>query len=113
MIISSFNRLGDGTLQIKVDGHAGQNEFGVDIVCSAASILVYTLAQIATDLTTENKIKGMLLSIDSGHAEITFKPKKTYIKEIMTKVCVAQTGFELLAHNFPEYVAVKTFDQDE
>ena len=45
MIKASFTRTEDKTFLFKIDGHAGQNDKGHDIVCSAASILAYTLAQ--------------------------------------------------------------------
>ena len=48
MITVTLNRKAE-TLSLCVTGHAGFASMGQDIVCAAASILVYTAAELALD----------------------------------------------------------------
>ena len=60
------------TMMVKVTGHAGQAEKGQDIVCSAVSILFYTLAQAVT--TSRDALEDEpLIIINDG--EISFGKK--------------------------------------
>ena len=85
-----------GSITLKVEGHAGAAAKGEDIVCAAASILSYTLAQTLSFMHSEGKLqKKPNIKFDGdGTATIT-----------------AQVGYHLLAHNFPQYVAVDTFGE--
>ena len=40
-----FTNKDSGSITLKLSGHAGQAEHDKDIVCAAASILAYTVAQ--------------------------------------------------------------------
>ena len=69
-----------------VDGHAGFDELGKDIVCSAVSILVYTAAHY-----------GWMES-EPGHAVVRTTPEA---KEF------AMTGFRMLAEHYPDNVRLE------
>lgn len=113
MIQARFEKSEDGkTIILTVKGHSEQAEMGRDIVCSAASILAYTVAQMVTTMREEGKLKkNPHIRMDSGDATITCKPNKHYFDEAMLVYSVAQTGYELLAHTYPEYVRVIKFGE--
>lgn len=88
-------------------GHADYAELGSDIVCSAISTLIYTLAQNVKDMERLEWLKKRaVLKLDDGDTKITCKPRverRNAAKLIFT--CI-QRGMELLAANYPEYVGI-------
>lgn len=113
MIQVRFEKSEDGkTLILTLKGHSGQAEMGQDIVCSAASILAYTVAQMVKDMQEGGKLKKKPhIRMESGDATITCKPTKQYFGEAMHTYRVAQTGYELLAHTYRDYVRVIKFGE--
>lgn len=113
MIQVRFEKSEDGkTIILTLKGHSEQAEMGQDIVCSAASILAYTVAQMVTTMREEGKLKkNPHIRMDSGDATITCKPTKQYFNEALLTYRVAQTGYDLLAHTYPEYVRVTKFGE--
>lgn len=111
MIQVKFEHSEDGkTLILTVKGHAGQAEVGQDIVCAAASILSYTVAQVVMTMREQGKLKKKPhLRMDSGDAVITCKPTKPYYAEALHTYSVAQVGYDLLQHNYPQYVQLIKF----
>ncbi len=110
MITASFNKYVD-TREIHhiVKGHAGQADIGKDIICSAASILTQTLAQIVYD--HKHKLVGKpIIKLESGYSLIhcICKDRQTFY-DMVQAVEFAEKGYELLAHNHPQYVELKSF----
>ena len=100
---------------LHVKGHAGQNPPGNDIVCASASILAYTLAQNIKMSEELGHLKySPKIKLKEGDSIITCRAKddETYA-EVLHTFLVIQTGYQLLAHNYPQYVAVDMFGQDE
>ena len=111
MIEVVFNEQ-DGVMSLEVKGHAGAAESGQDIVCSAASILGYTVAQIANDIySTDGFEEPPVIKLDHGDALIQCKPKKDASEVIRHTLFVAQTGYELLAYNYPQYISLTKFGE--
>ena len=48
----------NGKISLTIEGHADQAEYGKDIVCSACSILAYTVAQFVKDAEYRCKDEG-------------------------------------------------------
>jgi len=98
-----------------VTGHSCYAEKGKDIVCSAATILAYTLAQ---NIKVAN-MRGLLKSepkikIEDGHIVINCRAKTDgAYAEVLHTYLVIQTGYQLLAHNYPKYVSVEMFGNAE
>lgn len=93
---------------VEMEGHAGQNVKGKDIVCASASILAYTLAQMVINMHHQGKLKeAPTVEISSGKARISCKPKRKYRVEAEQTYLVIQTGYELLSHNHPQYVVIR------
>ena len=102
-------------LRLTVEGHAGSADTGHDLVCASASILAYTVAQIVRAMEHHGDLEGEpLVSLDSGDATILFRCKNDDIyAEAKHTFFVAKTGYSLLAHNFPQYVELKSVGEGE
>ena len=99
---------------MRVEGHAGQNDKGKDIVCSAASILTYTVAQYLKYVHNRGGLKKKPhITIDDGEAVIIAKPPEEYEGEVLNAFFVAEVGYSLLAENYPQYVEIKMFGEAE
>ena len=97
------------TIGLRVIGHAGYAEIGKDIVCSSASILAYTVAQIVMEagkrkhLTAPPKIR-----LDAGDTLVVCEPKRKWLDAMRGAYYFAKIGYELLAHNYPQNVELIT-----
>ena len=94
------------TLQVR--GHSGRSKIGDDIVCSAVSILTYTVAQIFTAMDRGGDFKKpAVIRLESGDAEISAVciDDDSY-GEAARVMLYAVTGYRLLATNYPEYVSI-------
>lgn len=110
MIHISFGELENGTLVLAMDGHSGAAEPGEDLICAAATILAYTLAQNVQDAYLNKMLRRKpKIALKQGEATITAKPLKDYRTEVYHAFFVVQRGFEVLAGNYPENVKVETF----
>lgn len=112
MIQVSFTRTEDKTFLFKVDGHAGQDNSGHDIVCSAASILAYTLAQTTRYIEEQDGFElKPIIQLNEGKAIVLVRPKEKYEGEVMQSFFTIEVGYSLLAQNYPQYVELKQFGQ--
>ncbi len=98
-------------IRLIVKGHAGQAERGKDLVCSAVSILTYTIAENVRRLCKRH-IGYISLEEGESEADIFFNSDNEY-KEIGGKIEAVATGFELLAESYPEYVAFNATGKGE
>lgn len=97
-----------GRLSLKVKGHAGQAEIGKDIVCASASILAYTVAQVVSNIESKGGLKKPpTIKLRKGGTVITCHPTEEYMNELAHTYYVAEVGYSLLAHNYPQYVDFK------
>lgn len=95
--------------ELKVEGHAGQAEHGHDIVCSAVSILFYTLAENLSR-SEEMLKKHPIINIEDGNGYIKCRPKKEYIGNIALIYRTVLVGLELLTGQYPEYINFKVME---
>ena len=102
-------------VSLHVKGHAGANAPGHDIVCASASILAYTLAQNIKMSEERGHLKyEPKLKLKEGDFTISCRAKdEEAYSELLHTFLVIQTGYVLLAHNYPQYVAVETFGEAE
>ena len=100
----------DGEFTLELTGHAGQAEPGRDIVCAATSILTYTVEQNILNMWDQGCLKKNPFSLLScGNGVIICNPKDDYVRDVENLYNFAQTGYKLLAENFPQYVELTTF----
>lgn len=94
------------SLCLTVQGHAGQADIGHDIVCASASILAYTVAQIVKTMEHRGDLDGKpIVALESGDAVISCKCRSNDLyAEAAYAFFVAQVGYSLLMHNFPQFV---------
>ena len=101
-----------GTIALKVKGHAGQAGKGNDIVCSAVSILTYTVAQYLKYVYKQGGLqKKPNIKLNDGDALIVAKPTEEYEGEVLNAFFVAEVGYSLLAHNYPQFVELNMFGE--
>lgn len=87
-------------VRLEVSGHAGQAEPGKDIVCSAVSILTYTLAHSIKDIVPTSSIN---MSHGDAIIEAECKDMRSFVKAL-NALRVITKGYTLLARQYPEYV---------
>ena len=109
-----FTNKESGSITLKLTGHAGQAENGKDIVCAAASILAYTVAQTLQFMYEEGNLKKKPhIKLEEGDTIIVAKPNDDTYAETLHTFFVAQVGYHLLAHNYPQYVTLSSFGEAE
>ena len=109
-----FTNKESGSITLKLTGHAGQAKKGEDIVCSAASILAYTVAQAIQFMYEQGDLqKKPHIKLAEGDTVIVAKPKADSYAEALHTFFVAQVGYHLLAHNYPQYVTLVSFGESE
>jgi uncharacterized protein YsxB (DUF464 family) len=112
MIKATFEKEEGQYLSLTIEGHAGQAEKGNDIVCSAASILAYTLAQTITQMDKQEWLKKKPhINLKEGNGLITCIPNEGYFDECLMAFFVAEVGYSLLANNYPQYVEIIPFGE--
>ena len=90
--------------KIDIEGHAGYGAYGTDIVCAAASMLFYTLAQTLN----ARSVDGFKVS-ESGDETIRRVECAPSADEREAVSVVYETimhGFTALASSYPEYVSL-------
>lgn len=101
--IKAIQRKDTQRIRLEVKGHAGQAERGQDIVCSAVSILIYTVAQIVRLMEAEGSCtEPPTVKLDSG--DTTIDATSHDFKTLERMLFFAKTGFSLLQATYPEYV---------
>ena len=91
------------TLELEIQGHAGQGKKGEDIVCSAISTLFYTLGQALID--SEEMLEDKLTFKDEdGNGYLTCKPKEKYKGNIVRSYWTILEGIRLVAENYKKNV---------
>ena len=86
---------------LTVEGHALSAEKGKDLVCAAASILVYTLANFVSNIGFDT---DKVIKLEEGDAEVSCKVESEHdmaVALVFDSICA---GFDILAQKYPEYV---------
>lgn len=92
---------------LRVQGHAGAAPKGADLVCSAVSILIYTAAQCALELYTDEKLQQWpLLELESGSSQVAADARQGKTETVQRVFDTVMTGFYLLANQYPQFVTV-------
>lgn len=91
-------------LTLSVSGHAGMEEKGKDIVCSAVSILFYTLIGSLMNAEEAFDEGDITYRYEDGDGYISCKPKKGWENTVKVIYQTVLIGMELIAENYPEYV---------
>jgi uncharacterized protein YsxB (DUF464 family) len=88
-----------------VEGHAGMDDIGKDIVCSAVSTLTYTLAKAVESMYERDELnEEITVTLENGKAEISISPRFAFRNEarlIFDTIC---DGYEMIARDYPQHV---------
>lgn len=104
----------DNKLTLRLEGHAGQADIGHDIVCASCSILAYTVAQIIKVAEAQGDLKtAPVIKLESGDGIVSCEPKEEAVEGIKTAYMYAEVGYNLLAHNYPQFVVLNPFGTAE
>lgn len=110
MIRLQFQQAENGSLHFRAEGHAASAPKGEDLVCAAATMLTYTLAQTVQFLWEEGKLKRKpRLSLEDGKAHIIATPTGEGYAETLHAFFVVQCGAHVLSHNYPAFVTLEHF----
>jgi len=109
MITAKFyQKPGNGSIHMTLKGHAEAAPKGEDLICAAATMLVYTLAQAVQFLHEQGKLKKKpKLLIRDGEATIIATPTEEAYAEALHAYWVAQCGIHVLQHNYPKNVKLE------
>ena len=86
-------------------GHTEYASYGKDVLCSAISVLCYTLGAYLSRASTEGKICSYQSSFAPGEVHLSFELCDSYPHNIALHVVNAiLDGFALLEESFPDYI---------
>lgn len=116
MVVARFTK-DDSRRQVSlhVKGHAEATHDGKDWICAAASILYYTLAQNVKMEEARGTAKpNPTVKLKKGDAIITCRANNDAgYDELIFLYSAIQSGYAVLAHNYPANVAVIMFGEPE
>ena len=91
--------------RITIQGHAGQDELGKDIVCAAASILLYSMAETLQGYT--HIMRDLNIDIQYGMATAEVFPATGHEETCTAILDTVWNGYCHLAQTYPDYVRVE------
>lgn len=92
--------------KVKIDGHADFDEEGKDIVCSAISVLFFSMCQTFDSMKEKGCFKVCKLSWDKGAGLIKINPKPEYRQHVAIIFMTICNGFDIVATEYPDYVTL-------
>ena len=103
-----YQKPSNGSIHMTLKGHANAAPKGEDLVCSAATMLAYTVAQAVQFMDEQGKLqKRPKIHIVEGDAVIIATPTEDAYAEALHTFWVAQCGVHVLAHNYPQHVTLE------
>ena len=110
LTVRFYQKPSNGSIHMTIKGHAESAPKGEDLICSAATMLAYMVAQ-AVQFMYENEQLKMKpkLDIEDGEAVIIATPTKEAYAEALHTFWVAQCGAHVLSHNYPSHVKLDHF----
>lgn len=98
----------NGEYRLTIKGHANAAPKGADLICAAATVSAYQLAQIANEMFDRGALQEKpTAQIREGKAKVRLTPMPDAVSETMHTLYVVCTGLRILAANYPTHV---TFD---
>lgn len=91
---------------LHIEGHAGYAERGKDIICSASSILMYTLEE-----TLDRYEKLGMCKVNKtyypGYVHLNAEPIGASDGVVLEAFNIINRGYEILECQYPDYVSLK------
>ena len=108
MIQAKFFCGGDGSLHMRLSGHAGAGPKGQDLVCAGVSALAETLGRAVERLYEQRILRRCpKVELAEGSAEIIAVPKAWFRRETAMVFWTVQNGIAELAASFPGNVQLE------
>ena len=99
------------TLEMEMQGHAETAPKGQDLVCAAATMLAYTLAQSVQFLYEQGQfLEKPSIQLMDGYARIVAQPKPEALAETLMAYWVTQEGAFVLERNYPGALSLMTME---
>ena len=92
--------------RVKIDGHADFDEEGKDIVCSAISILFFSMCQTLDTMKGHKCFVNSKISWDKGVGNIRLKPKPEFKQNVAIIFMTICNGFDIVATTYPDFVTL-------
>lgn len=91
--------------RLTLKGHAESGEYGHDLVCSAASILAYTLANAVLNMAECGQVRDANVNLEAGNGEVSCRTKHKFEAPVTLIFDTLCAGFELLSAQHPENIS--------
>lgn len=97
-----------GSIHMTLKGHAEVAPKGEDLVCAAATMLAYTVAQAVQFMFEQGQLqKKPKIHIKYGEATIIATPTEEGYASALHTFWVAQCGIHVLQRNYPDNVKLE------
>lgn len=108
MITAKFYCPRDGSVHMRMEGHAGAGVKGEDLVCAGASMLACTLGAAVERMYEQSMLRRCpRVELAEGCAEIIAVPKPRLFQEVLMVFWTIQSGIAALAGSFPGNVTLE------
>jgi uncharacterized protein YsxB (DUF464 family) len=94
-----------GWMRLKMKGHCAFDREGRDIVCSAASILCLSMAQVLRENKDKLEDKPRII-IHNGKSTLEWKAKDRYAGAILNSLYTVKCGLRILQNEYPDYIQI-------
>ena len=103
-----YQKPSNGSIHMSIKGHAMTAPKGEDLICSAATMLAYTVGQAVQFMYEQDMLKKKpKIRIKDGEATVIATPKEETFAEVLHTFWVGQCGMHVLAHNYPQHVKLE------
>ncbi len=103
-----YQKPSQGSIHMTMKGHAEAAPKGEDLVCSAATMLAYTVAQAVQFLHEQGYLKMKpKIQISEGSATVIATPTEEGYASVLHTFWVAQCGIHVLQRNYPQNVTLE------
>lgn len=103
-----YQKPSNGSIHMTLKGHSEAAPKGEDLICSAATMLAYTVGQAVQFMYEQDKLKKKpKIHIKDGDAAIIATPTEDAYAETLHTFWVAQCGVHVLSHNYPQNVKLE------
>lgn len=92
----------DFTLTVR--GHANTAEYGHDLVCAAASVLLHTYSAAADLLYNRGYVKRINRDISSGNSSIGVEVAPDYVDVVRLALDSVVSGYEFLSARYEDAI---------
>ena len=88
---------------VSLNGHADYADYGKDIVCASASMLIHSFAVMVNDYDVADNIKLEILFITDGIDEIEYEDTKGILDKCFEMLI---KGLKDLSNNYPNHIKI-------